>query len=358
MLIIKKFHPLHPSSKLGGHYIMNAKLIHVVNYMPKKIINNIEFFEKVKREHPESNDPLKDSSFFKGVEERRFASPEYTSGDLGALVLKKLLKETGTPPEKLDFIIFSCMFNDTFWPSIASSVQYKAKAKNAAFVNIDTSCCSFISGLNIAESMIKSGRYKTIAIVTVTNFISRLKEFQLSLRSAVLGDGATAALMHSDKKNSVIAIKEQSFGENYGLMRFEPDLVNDVFYNYWERGCGPITVNFTKESIELIRNNAIEIVPKMAKICLKQANLKTENINLLITHQPNVFFIDTWRNKIGIPKERTFNTLKKYGNLFQGSIPVTIADALEQKIIKPGDKVLLSTFSNGGDFGAAAILQF
>jgi len=327
--------------------------------MPERIINNAFFMRELAIKNPDlvEQDKLADNPFFKGVEERRFASPDYTSADLGERVLNKLLAETGTPADKIDLIILSCIFNDTFWPGIASTVQYRTGAKHASFLHIDTSCCSFISGLNTAAAFIRSGQYKTIVVITVTNFISRLNEFQTSPRSFVLGDGAAAALVQADHEDSFLAFREQSFGQHYGLMRFEPDFVNGVFYNYWERGCGPITVNFTKESLEKIRNNAVDIVPDMIGLVLQDAKMRIDDIDCFITHQPNDFFIDTWRKKIGITNEQAHDTLKKYGNMFQGSISVTLADAIENRRVHSGDKIAIGTFSNGGDFGASVVLR-
>ncbi|MFC3908111.1 3-oxoacyl-ACP synthase III family protein [Legionella dresdenensis] len=331
---------------------MKAKLIHVTNFMPERIINNKALQQSSKQVDSVGNNP-----FFKGVEERRFASPDYSSADLGVEVLKKLLAETGVAADKIDLIIISSIFNDSFWPSIASTVQYRAGACNASFITIDTSCCSFITGLRTAAAYIHSGQCKTVAVLTVTNFISRLADFQLSPRSVVLGDGAAAALMQANKQDSILAVDEKAFGQNYGLMRFEPEEINGVFYNYWERGCGPITVNFTKESLDRIRQNAFDIVPQMINSVLVKAGLTIADIGCFITHQPNQLFLDVWRKKLGITQQQAHDTLKKYGNMFQGSISVTLADAIETKRITAGEKVVLGTFSNGGDFGAAIVLQ-
>lgn len=336
---------------------MEAKILNVVSYMPERVINNQKLWEELKQQD-DACDKLQDNAFFKGVDERRFASPDYSSEELGVLALKKLLKSCSMDANHLDLIICTCIFTDTYWPGIATAVQQGVGAKNSTIMNLDTSCASFLTSLNTANAFIKSGKYKNVAIVCVTNFISRLPEFQKSPRSFVLGDGAIAALLTADEEASIINSFERSYGENYGLMRFEPDMVGGDFYNYWERGCGPITVNFTKEMVRKIRNNALEIVPHAVLTCLKQANLSVDDVNILITHQPNEMFLDEWRKRIGIQAPRVHDTLSIYGNLFQGSVAVTLAHGLENQIIKPGDKVAIGTFSNGGDFASAMILQW
>src|SRR5439155_14078475 len=118
-------------------------------------------------------------------------------------------------------------------------------------------------GLNVARAYIESGRYNRVVVVTVTNFVSRLVEYQKKKASAPLGDGSSATLVAAGT-SSFLAGYERSHGEHYGIFRFEPDvdLVEGVFRNYWERGCGPITVNFSAEMIDKIRANAKGLVPE------------------------------------------------------------------------------------------------
>lgn len=331
------------------HTMPGAHIIDVVSFMPERVVENTAATL--------GDDALTDNSFFRGVAERRFASPDYTSADLGTRAMSALLDRTGLHPEEVDLIIYSCMFNDTFWPGIGSIVQSRVGAKRATILQVDTSCCSWLSSLQTAKSFIASGQHKNVVVLTVTNFISRLPEFQKSKRSWVLGDGATATLV-APGEETILSAYERSHGEHYGLLRFEPDLASGVFKNYWERGCGPITVNFTKERIEAIRENAMSLVPMAVKTSLARANLTPDDVSLLITHQPNEQFIDEWRTRCGIRAPRVHDTLAQYGNLFHGSIPVTVADALDKGRIQPGSILALGTFSNGGDMVSAMTLRW
>jgi len=326
----------------------SAQIIDVASFMPERVIRN----------HRKTNgEALTDHAFFQGVSERRYASPDYSSADLGVRAVEAVSLRNGFDPADIDCLIYSCMFNDTFWPGIGSEVQRRVGAKHATILQVDTSCCSWLSALQCARSFIEAGRFRNIVVLTVTNFISRLPEFQQSKRSSVLGDGATATLV-SLGENSILSSFERSHGENYGLLRFEPDLASGVFKNYWERGCGPITVNFTEERLEKIRENAMSLVPWAVKEALHRASLTADDVDLLVTHQPNTAFIDEWRRRCGILPPRAHDTLGKYGNLFQGSIPVTVADAIENDMIRPGNILALGTFSNGGDLVSAMTVKW
>ncbi|AEW92573.1 MULTISPECIES: 3-oxoacyl-ACP synthase III family protein [Streptomycetaceae] len=334
-----------PDDHTGRH----AQLIDVVSYLPERVVSNAG---------PRgAHDDLGDHEFFRGVAERRFASPDHSSAELGAAACAKLLRRTRLAADEVDLIIYNCVFNDTFWPGIGPAVQSAIGASHATVLQLDTSCCSWLTGLRTAKAFVESGVHRNIIVLTVTNFVSRLPEFQRSKRSRVLGDGATATLV-APGRPSILSAYERSHGENYGLLRFEPEPVDGVFRNYWERGCGPITVNFTKERLAAIRENSMALVPQAVAASLAEAGLTTDDVSLLITHQPNEDFLTEWRKRCGIDEARTHDTLAKYGNLFAGSIPVTVADALDRGLVEDGDVLAFGTFANGGDLVSAMTVRW
>src|SRR5690349_630061 len=124
----------------GGDPMPGAHIVDVTSFMPERIV-------------PVGPDLIGDDSpFYHGVRERRFASPDYLSEDLGTLATQRLLERTDTRAEDLDLILVSCIFSDTFWPGIGSAVQHRVGARNATIMNIDTSCSSYLSGLNTARA--------------------------------------------------------------------------------------------------------------------------------------------------------------------------------------------------------------
>lgn len=332
--------------------MFGAQIIDVVSFMPECIVDNEKLALDVGDESELDND-----TFFKGVSQRRFASPEYLSSNLGAKALHRLLDRTGTNPGEIDIILCSYIFSDYFWPGIGPAIQEQVGARRASVLGIDTGCSSYLSMLNCARAFIESGIHRKVAVVTVTNFISRLPEFQKSRQSWVLGDGASATLL-ARGESSFLAGYERSHGENYGLFVFQPDQTNDQALNYWERGSGPITVNFSADMVQAISKNALELVPDAVKRCLAEADLSADDVSLLITHQPNAYFIREWRDRVGIDIPRVHDTLECYGNLFQGSIPITLADALDKHKVHHGDRIAFGTFSNGGDFVSALAVRW
>jgi len=326
----------------------NAQIIDIACFMPPKI---------VLPPLPDKDNALEQSEWFRAPKERRFASPEFSSSDLGVRALQALLKRTGLKPEKIDLILCTCVFRDEITTPIGPDVQFKVGAKNATVLDIDNGCSSYLSMLSIARAYIESGIYKNVVILTVTNFISRLSEFQKSPKSSVLGDGAAATLVSAGKA-SILAQYERSHGENYGLLSCRPMKTDDKTLPFWDEKAGPLAVEFSFRMVEQLRDNAINLVSDACKKTLKKAHLSAADVDLFITHQPNLGLINSWREKVGITAPRVHDTFDKYGNVFHCSLPVTLADAVEKKLLKSGDIVLLTAFSNGGDFVSAMLLRW
>lgn len=330
-------------SKNGG-----AQIIDIVRFMPERRVLPVMASNK---------DSLDANDWFRPPRERRFAHPDYSSSDLGYGALKLCLEKNQIKPEKVDLILYSCVFSDDIAAGIGPSIQYRVKAARASVLEVDSGCASFLSMLNTARAFIDSGVHHTIAIVTVTNFISRLTDFQKSPKSVVLGDGASATLVSKGKK-SIISCYERSHGENYGLLSCRPQKVGCDRSFFWDPHSGPLAVEFSFRMVKKLRDNAINLVSEATHRALEDAQIQKKDISLFITHQPNIALMKRWREAVGIETSRVHDTFERYGNLFQGSIPVTLSDALQNGKLKKGDLLLLSTFSNGGDFVSSMVLEW
>ncbi|MFD0384188.1 3-oxoacyl-ACP synthase III family protein [Streptomyces stramineus] len=316
--------------------------------MPERVVRNSDLAR--------AEDGLSDHAFL-GVNERRFASPDYTSAELGIEALNKLLGRNDVRADELDLIIVSAQFNDTFSPGVGTAIQHGVGATSAAVLHVENGCCSWVSSVITARAFIDSGQYKKIAVVTVTNFVSRLEEFQKSPESFVLGDGASATLLTVGEP-TVLSVHEQAFGENWAALRVEPDAVDGVELPHWERGSGPLTVKFSPSMLARLWAVTMECLPTAMATALDKAGLTSDDVSCLITHQPNEKYIAEWRKRCGIDDARTHDTLSHYGNMFQSSLPVTLADALDKKIISSGDVIAFATFTHGGEMVSSMVLRW
>lgn len=327
-----------------------AHIVGISTFLPEHIVNNDSLKSLI------ADDPLLENEFFKAPKERRFAYPKYCSADLGVKALEKLWKDTGVSPESIELIIYSTSITDYVNIGIGPDIQYRSGALKARVLSIDTGCASYLTMLNLADTLIFSGRYNRIAIVTVTNFVSRLDEFQKSPRSWVLGDGASATLVERGQ-SCILAANEDSHGENYGLMVCRPRNAQNEPQNYWDTNSGGLQVEFTEGMVDRLKANAINLVSDSVKKTIHEAGLTNSDISFLVTHQPNMGLMAKWRETIGIKAPRVFDTFQHFGNLFQSSIPVTISEGLKRGVMHRSDVLAIGTFSNGGDFVSSMVLK-
>jgi 3-oxoacyl-[acyl-carrier-protein] synthase III len=127
--------------------------------------------------------------------------------------------------------------------------------------------------------------------------------------------------------------------------------------NYWDTNAGGLQVEFSPDMVDRLKSNAVNLVSESVKKSIHEAGLTNSDISFLITHQPNIGLMEKWRATIGIKAPRVFDTFQKYGNLFQGSIPVTLSEGLKEGIIKRRNVLAIGTFSNGGDVVTSMVMK-
>src|SRR6185295_2953045 len=125
---------------------------------------------------------------------------------------------------------------------------------------------------------------------------------------------------------------------------------------YWEPGAIPISLGFTEERVAAIIERGNRIVPEMVALACQNAGVRTRDIDLLVTNQPNPIFLRNWREALELLPETHHDTFDKYGNLFGAALPINIEDALAAGKLRPDTLLALGGFAHAGDFTAAAII--
>jgi 3-oxoacyl-[acyl-carrier-protein] synthase III len=325
----------------------------IATYLPERVVTNHHF------EEAGVELPLKDDVFYKGVRERRWAAPGETSVDMGVKAGRKLLEQQAIDPGEIDLIIASALVNDLVLPYAACGIQYGLGTTNATAITLDTGCASFVSGLIYGSALIRSGFFRTILLISISNFAGRAQG-QLKDRSALIpGDGAAALLMRSSEggEDGLLSWWEKSFGEYHGMFAIHALTHDHQRRAFWEPH-DRIAFSFDKELVESIKKNASELIPLALKRVIEKSARTVEDLDLVLTHQPNRYLIDYWRDAVGTHQGQVHDTLERYGNLFQASIPVTLDDAIQKNKVKPGDSIAMASFALAGELVSAAVIRW
>ena len=312
-------------------------------YVPKKIMTNADLEKLV-----ETSDEWITTRT--GIKERRIAEDNQSTSDLAAEAAKEAIKDAGITAADIDLVIVCTISPDRQTPSTACAVQNKIGAKNAACFDLSAACAGFIFGITCAKAMIESGPYKT-ALVIGADVLSKFIDWTDRSTCVLFGDGAGAAVLKESDKGRIVSTFISSDG-SYGELLQIPAGGSAMPASHE-------TIDNKMHYIKMLGNELFKVaVTKMieaAKKVLVDNNLKAEDVDCLIPHQANERIIDATTKRLGIPDEKVFINLTKYGNMSSAAAPVALVEAVKLNKIKHGDNVVMVAFGGGLAWGSALI---
>lgn len=323
---------------------MNCKSVGIIGlgkYVPEKVMTNFDF-EKIL---DTTDEWIRTRT---GVEERRFASADQATSDLALEAGKKAIEAAKISAEELDMIIVATVSPDHPFPSTACLVQKKIGAVNAAAFDLNAACSGFIYGLTLADSLIKSGMNKKILVIGA-EVLSKLTDMEDRNTAILFGDGAAAA---------VVAEVETGYGILSSYLGADGD-VSETLYVKAGGTRNPITEERVEAREQYIRMKgqevfkfAVNALPKSTNEALTKAEMTPEDIDLVVPHQANIRIIESASKKLGIPLEKFYVNLNKYGNTSAASIGIALEEAYSKGLVKKGDNIAMTGFGGGLTFGS------
>ncbi|WP_028561472.1 beta-ketoacyl-ACP synthase III [Paenibacillus pinihumi] len=326
---------------------MNLHAVGIIGtgkYVPERILSNQELEQMV-----ETSDEWIVTRT--GIRERRIAAPEQATSDLAYEASLGALQAAGISAEDLDLIIVATITPDTSFPSTACLLQDKLGASKAAAFDLSAACSGFIYGLATASGMIASGMYKHVLVVGA-ECLSRITDYTDRNTCILFGDGAGAVVLGRVPEGrgfrSFQLGADGSGGEllkvSGGGSRLSP-----------ESGAA-VKGNFIQMAGSEVFKFAVRIMGGAAEEALEKAGLNKADIDLLIPHQANIRIIQSALNRLELPEDKCMINLDKYGNVSAGSIPIALAEAVEQGRVKEGDTLVLVGFGGGLTWGASTLI--
>ena len=321
----------------------NVRIGGLGKFLPARIMDNHELERLVET----SDEWIRKRT---GIVERRIAAPDETSATMGIAAARIALERADIDPAALDLIIVATGTPDhPGFPATASIVQEALGASRAGAFDVGAGCAAFGYGLVAGAQFILSGAFRNVLVIG-SDVMSRIIDWRDRGTCVLFGDGAGAVVL-------------QATDNPGGLRSFV--LGSD--------GCGEPQVLVpaggskqpaTHESVEArdhflkmegrdVFRFATKVIPGSMLEALEKANLKPSDLALVIPHQANIRIIDNAREKLGLPPERVFTNVDRYGNTSAASIPVALCEAFEEGRITAGDIVAMCAFGAGLSWAAA-----
>ncbi|MEE2899809.1 MAG: beta-ketoacyl-ACP synthase III [Gemmatimonadota bacterium] len=287
-----------------------------------------------------------------GIRERRIAPDDMSAADLGAGAAVKAMKSAGVEPGEIDILIVATATPDRWLPSTACDMQAKLGCSNAVAFDLMAACSGFIYGLTMAEGYLAAGRGE-VALVVSAEKMSTIVDWEDRSTCVLFGDGGGAAVVRpaNGSGRGILSSHLRSDG-NLGELLSRPAGGALI----------PMSHAVLDEKTHLVRMKGREVfkhaVRNMADACqhaLQTAGLTRDDVDLLVPHQANMRIIESTAKHAGVPMERVYVNVDRYGNMSSATVPVAIDEAVEEGLIGPGSNVLLVAFGGGLTWGAMVL---
>lgn len=321
---------------------VHSRIVNTGMYVPDKILTNDDLEKMV-----DTSDEWIYSRT--GIKERRISS--FATSVLGLKAVNDLLTKIDKNPLDIDLIVFCTISPDNNTPSCSCLVQKHIGAKNATAFDINAACTGFIYGLVLADSLIKTGKYKN-AIIIGSEVLSKLINWKDRNTCVLFGDGAGAVFIEatSDTNTGIIDTYTRSIGEKSDSLISRSIPVS----NFMVENTEEIYPYIEMDGREVFKFAVSSIVESVEKLLIDN-KLSIDDIKCLVPHQANIRIIEAAAQKLKVSVEKFFTNLHKYGNTSAASIPIALDEVNRFGNCKKGDLIILVGFGGGLTYGSVLV---
>jgi 3-oxoacyl-[acyl-carrier-protein] synthase III len=286
-----------------------------------------------------------------GIRERRIAKDNETTSDMSARAALAAMEQAKVAAEEIDLIIVATATPDCIFPATACYVQKKIRAINAACFDLSAACSGFLYALEVAQQFISTHVYNTVLIVGAEK-LSTITDWTDRNTCVLFGDGAGAAILRNrPNSHGVISTHMGSDGD---------------FSEILSMPGGGSRCPITAENVHL-RLNTVKMLGKetykqavtsmfnAANRVLDEAGLQYEDIGCVIPHQANLRIIEAIAQRMGLPIEKFYINLDRFGNTSAAAVAIALDEAHRTGRIQTGDYILLVVFGGGLTWGSSVI---
>lgn len=321
---------------------INAIITGIGGYVPDYILTNEELSRMV-----DTSDEWIMTRV--GIKERRILTEEgLGTSYLARKAAKQLIAKTGVEPDTIDALIVTTTTPDYKFPSTASIVVGKLGLKNAFAFDFEAACCGFLYSLDVAASMIQSGRYKKIIVIGADK-MSSLIDYTDRQTCVLFGDGAGAVLVEATTEEGVGVQNSYLRTDGKGLpflhmkaggsvcpaSHFTVDHRLHYLYQEGRTVFRYAVTNMSDDVLEILNRN----------------NLKGEDVDWVVPHEANLRIIEAVAKRAELNLDRVMINIDHYGNTSAATIPLALWD--NEHLLKKGDKIVFTAFGAGFVHGAS-----
>ena len=330
----------------------HSKIIGTGHYVPDNVVTNSDLEEMMDT----TDEWIVERT---GVHERRwFEAGKDTVSNMGTRAAQSALENAGIDADQIDFIVFATLSPEYYFPGCGVLVQDQLNLDTIGALDVRNQCSGFIYGLSVADQFIKTGMYKTILVIgseIQSNIMDKSSEGRAM--AVIFGDGAGAVVlqateeegkgilsthMHSQGKYaSELTVKEPSTLHKDQILKRLIDGAEADIYPYMNG--------------KFIFKHAVIRFSEVINEALEENGYQATDLDMLIPHQANLRISQFTQKALGLPDDKVWNNIQKYGNTTGASIPIALNEAHREEKINAGDLVCLASFGSGLTWASALI---
>ena len=261
------------------------------------------------------------------------------------------LERAGVKPCELDAIIVGTVSSEYAFPSLACQIQKGLGISSMPAFDLAAACSGFVYALQVADAQMRAGDFKRVLVVGA-DALSTMVDWSDRRTAVLFGDGAGACVMVTEAGNrGVLSSLLRSAGEYWNLLSVRSTGTRGTIDSEVRRCAGDAIQMKGPELFKI----AVKSMEEISRLVAERAGVELEEIDLFVPHQANLRIISAVAERLGLPPEKVFTNIDRYGNTSAASVPIALDEALEQGRIHDGNIVMLNACGGGLTWGANLI---
>lgn len=322
---------------------MNAVITGVGGYVPDYVLTNDELSRMV-----DTNDEWIMTRI--GVKERRILNEEGLGASyMARKAAKQLMQKTASNPDDIDAVIVATTTPDYHFPSTASILCDKLGLKNAFAFDLQAACCGFLYAMEVAASLIASGRHKKL-IVCGADKMSSMVNYQDRATCPIFGDGAAAVMIEATTEDVGIMdsiLRTDGKGLPFLHMKAGGSVCPPSYFTVDNK------MHYLYQEGRTVFKYAVSNMSSITAQIAERNGLTKENIDWVVPHQANLRIIDAVAQRLEVPMDKVMINIQRYGNTSGATLPLCLWDY--EKQLKKGDNIIFTAFGAGFTYGAVYV---
>ncbi len=325
--------------------LTQSRILGTGSYAPSRILSNFDLEKLVNT----SDQWIVERT---GIKERRIAAEGEATSDMAVEAAKKALAMAETDAADLDMIIVGTISPDMPMPSCAVLVQAKLGATRAFAFDLSAACAGSLYGLSIADQFIRNGKVKRVLVIGA-ELLSRVVDWTDRNTCVLFGDAAGALVVGPTEEpgRGLMSAHLHSDGTAAGILNIpgggsshpqSPDVLAKNMHKVAMNG-------------REIYKFAVRVLPEAILEALAAHGLKPGAIDHVVSHQANVRIVESVVDRLGIPIEKCWLNIDRYGNTSSASLPISLDEANRAGKLQPGELIAMMAIGAGMAWGSALL---